>query len=147
MLTNQFHVHRSCPPLSVLGFFQSLFGGGQSLGPLLLIGLRRVIVLGLGESGALALAGVQNDAAGHALLGVGVLDGIVNGLHIVAVDLLGIQAESLSLLGQAAMGQDIVGGAVQLIAVVVDEVNDVVQLVGIGEVETLPDPRQPHRRR
>ena len=37
------------------------------------------------------------------------------------------------------MGQDIVGGAVQLIAVVVDEVNDVVQLVGIGEVETLPD--------
>ena len=37
------------------------------------------------------------------------------------------------------MGQDVVGGAVQLIAVVVDEIDDVVQLVGVGEVEALPD--------
>src|SRR5699024_8345602 len=102
------------------------------------IGLGGVVVLGLGEGRALALAGVQHDAAGHALLGVGVLDGVVNGVHVMAVDLLGVQAEGLRLFGDIAVVQDVGGGAVQLIAVVVDEVDDVVQLVGIGEVEGLP---------
>ena len=96
-------------------------------------------MLGLSESGALALAGVQHDAAGHALLGVSVLDGVVDSLHIMAVDLLGIQAEGFRLLGNVAVVQDVGGGAVQLIAVVVDEVDDVVQLVGVCEVERLPD--------
>ncbi len=72
-------------------------------------------------------------------MGFGVLDGIVDGGHIVAVDLLGIQAKGLCLLGNVAVIQNILSGAVQLIAVVVDEVDNVVQLVGIGKVETLPD--------
>ncbi|CAN3958343.1 hypothetical protein HEAFMP_HEAFMP_02295, partial [Dysosmobacter welbionis] len=117
-----FHAYRSVsrsllsPSSSVLGVFQSLFRGGQRLGPLLLIGLGGVVVLGLSESGALALAGVQHDAAGHALLGVSVLDGVVDSLHIMAVDLLGIQAEGFRLLGNVAVVQDVGGGAVQLIA-------------------------------
>ena len=57
----------------------------------------------------------------------------------MAVDLLGIQAEGFRLLGNVAVVQDVGGGAVQLIAVVVDEVDDVVQLVGVCEVERLPD--------
>ena len=44
----------------------------------------------------------------------------------MAVDLLGVQAESLGLLGQVAVGQDVIGGAVQLIAVLIDEEDDVV---------------------
>lgn len=57
----------------------------------------------------------------------------------MAVDLLGIQAEGFRLLGNVAVVQDVGGGAVQLIAVVVDDINDIVQLVGKGEMECLPD--------
>ena len=45
---------------------------------------------------------------------------------------LGVQAEALHLFRDVSVGQDIVRRAVQLVAVVVDEVDDVVQLVGIG---------------
>ena len=71
-------------------------------------------MLRLGEGCALALAGVQYDAAGDTLVGIGVLDGVVDGLHIVTVDLLGIQAEGRGLLGDVAVGQDVVGRAVQM---------------------------------
>ena len=37
------------------------------------------------------------------------------------------------------MSQNVIGGAVQLIAVFIDEIDQVVQLVGIGELEGLPD--------
>ena len=77
-------------------------------------------MLRLGEGCALALAGVQYDATGDALVGIGVLDGVVDGLHIVTVDLLGIQAEGRGLLGDVAVGQDVVGRAVQLVAVLIN---------------------------
>ena len=57
----------------------------------------------------------------------------------MAVDLLRVQAEGLRLLGQIAVSQNVIGGAVQLIAVFIDEIDQVVQLVGIGELEGLPD--------
>ena len=57
----------------------------------------------------------------------------------MAVDLLRVQAEGLRLLGQIAVSQNVIGGAVQLIAVFIDELDQVVQLVGIGELEGLPD--------
>ena len=57
----------------------------------------------------------------------------------MAIDLLRVQAEGLRLLGQIAVSQNVIGGAVQLIAVFIDEIDQVVQLVGIGELEGLPD--------
>ena len=96
-------------------------------------------MLGLGKGSALALAGIQHDAAGNALLGVCVLNGVIDRLNVMAVDLLRVQAEGLRLLGQIAVSQNVIGGAVQLIAVFIDEIDQVVQLVGIGELEGLPD--------
>ncbi len=57
MLANQFHIHFSHPPLSVLRGFQLFFGSGDGLQPLLLLGLGGVVVLGLRKRRALALAG------------------------------------------------------------------------------------------
>ena len=57
VLANQFHIHFSHPPLCVLRGFQLFFGSGDGLLPLLLLGLGGVVVLGLGEGRALALAG------------------------------------------------------------------------------------------
>ena len=86
-------------------------------------------MLGLGKGSALALAGIQHDAAGNALLGVCVLNGVIDRLNVMAVDLLRVQAEGLRLLGQIAVSQNVIGGAVQLIAVFIDEIDQVVQLV------------------
>ena len=97
-----------------------------------------MLPLGLGKGSALALDGVQHNAGGHALLGIGVLDGLIDGLHVVAVDLLGVQAEARRLSGDVAVVENISGLAVQLVAVVVDDVDEVVQLAGVGEVESLP---------
>ena len=59
---------------------------------------------------------------------LGFLDGLVDGRHIVAVDFLGVEAKARHLFRHIAMGQDVVRRAVQLVAVVVDEVDDIVQL-------------------
>ena len=37
------------------------------------------------------------------------------------------------------MGQNVICGTVQLIAVFVNKIDEVVQLVGVGKVESLPD--------
>ena len=58
---------------------------------------------------------------------------------VVAVDLLGVQAEALGLFDKAAVVENVGGGAVQLVAVVIEDIDDVVQLVGIGEMQSLPD--------
>ena len=57
----------------------------------------------------------------------------------MTVNLLRVQAEALSLPGDVAVVKNIHRLAVQLIAVVVDDKDNVVQLVGIGKVESLPD--------
>ena len=87
----------------------------------------------------LTLDGVQHDAGRDALCAVCVLDGPIDGLHVMTVNLLRVQAEALSLPGDVAVVQNIHRLAVQLIAVVVDDKDNVVQLVGIGKVESLPD--------
>ena len=87
----------------------------------------------------LTLDGVQHDAGRDALCAVCVLDGLIDGLHVMTVNLLRVQAEALSLPGDVAVVKNIHRLAVQLIAVVVDDKDNVVQLVGIGKVESLPD--------
>ena len=87
----------------------------------------------------LTLDGVQHDAGRHALCAVCVLDGPIDGLHVMTVNLLRVQAEALSLPGDVAVVKNIHRLTVQLIAVVVDDKDNVVQLVGIGKVESLPD--------
>ena len=87
----------------------------------------------------LTLDGVQHDAGRHALCAVCVLDGLIDGLHVMTVNLLRVQAEALSLPGDVAVVKNIHRLAVQLVAVVVDDKDNVVQLVGIGKVESLPD--------
>ena len=87
----------------------------------------------------LTLDGVQHDAGRDALCAVCVLDGPIDGLHVMTVNLLRVQAEALSLPGDVAVVKNIHRLAVQLIAVVVDDKDNVVQLVGIGKVESLPD--------
>ena len=87
----------------------------------------------------LTLDGVQHDAGRDALCAVCVLDGLIDGLHVMTVNLLRVQAEALSLPGGVAVVKNIHRLAVQLIAVVVDDKDNVVQLVGIGKVESLPD--------
>ena len=87
----------------------------------------------------LTLDGVQHDAGRDALCAVCVLDGLIDGLHVMTVNLLRVQAEALRLLGDVAVVKNIHRLAVQLIAVVVDDKDNVVQLVGIGKVESLPD--------
>ena len=87
----------------------------------------------------LTLDGVQHDAGRDALFAVCVLDGPIDGLHVMTVNLLRVQAEALSLPGDVAVVKNIHRLAVQLIAVVVDDKDNVVQLVGIGKVESLPD--------
>ena len=87
----------------------------------------------------LTLDGVQHDAERDALCAVCVLDGLIDGLHVMTVNLLRVQAEALSLPGDVAVVKNIHRLAVQLIAVVVDDKDNVVQLVGIGKVESLPD--------
>ena len=87
----------------------------------------------------LTLDGVQHDAGRDALCAVCVLDGLIDGLHVMTVNLLRVQAEALSLPGDVAVVKNIHRLAVQLVAVVVDDKDNVVQLVGIGKVESLPD--------
>ena len=87
----------------------------------------------------LTLDGVQHDAGRDALCAVCVLDGPIDGLHVMTVNLLRVQAEALSLPGDVAVVKNIHRLAVQLVAVVVDDKDNVVQLVGIGKVESLPD--------
>ena len=87
----------------------------------------------------LTLDGVQHDAGRDALCAVCVLDGLIDGLHVMTVNLLRVQAEALRLPGDVAVVKNIHRLAVQLIAVVVDDKDNVVQLVGIGKVESLPD--------
>ena len=87
----------------------------------------------------LTLDGVQHDAGRDALCAVCVLDGLIDGLHVMTVNLLRVQAEALSLPGDVAVVKNIHRLTVQLIAVVVDDKDNVVQLVGIGKVESLPD--------
>ena len=87
----------------------------------------------------LTLDGVQHDAGRDALCAVCVLDGLIDGLHVMTVNPLRVQAEALSLPGDVAVVKNIHRLAVQLIAVVVDDKDNVVQLVGIGKVESLPD--------
>ena len=87
----------------------------------------------------LTLDGVQHDAGRDALFAVCVLDGLIDGLHVMTVNLLRVQAEALRLPGDVAVVKNIHRLAVQLIAVVVDDKDNVVQLVGIGKVESLPD--------
>ena len=87
----------------------------------------------------LTLDGVQHDAGRDALCAVCVLDGPIDGLHVMTVNLLRVQAEALRLPGDVAVVKNIHRLAVQLIAVVVDDKDNVVQLVGIGKVESLPD--------
>ncbi len=87
----------------------------------------------------LTLDGVQHDAGRDALCAVCVLDGPIDGLHVMTVNLLRVQAEALRLLGDVAVVKNIHRLAVQLVAVVVDDKDNVVQLVGIGKVESLPD--------
>ena len=87
----------------------------------------------------LTLDGVQHDAGRDALCAVCVLDGLIDGLHVMTVNLLRVQAEALSLPGDVAVVKNIHRLAVQLIAVVVEDKDNVVQLVGIGKVESLPD--------
>ena len=87
----------------------------------------------------LTLDGVQHDAGRDALFAVCVLDGPIDGLHVMTVNLLRVQAEALSLPGDVAVVKNIHRLTVQLIAVVVDDKDNVVQLVGIGKVESLPD--------
>ena len=87
----------------------------------------------------LTLDGVQHDAGRDALCAVCVLDGLIDGLHVMTVNLLRVQAEALRLPGDVAVVKNIHRLTVQLIAVVVDDKDNVVQLVGIGKVESLPD--------
>ena len=87
----------------------------------------------------LTLDGVQHDAGRDALCAVCVLDGLIDGLHVMTVNLLRVQAEALSLPGDVAVVKNVHRLTVQLIAVVVDDKDNVVQLVGIGKVESLPD--------
>ena len=87
----------------------------------------------------LTLDGVQHDAGRDALCAVCVLDGLIDGLHVMTVNLLRVQAEALSLPGDVAVVKNIHRLTVQLVAVVVDDKDNVVQLVGIGKVESLPD--------
>ena len=87
----------------------------------------------------LTLDGVQHDAGRDALCAVCVLDGPIDGLHVMTVNLLRVQAEALRLPGDVAVVKNIHRLTVQLIAVVVDDKDNVVQLVGIGKVESLPD--------
>ena len=87
----------------------------------------------------LTLDGVQHDAGRDALCAVCVLDGLIDGLHVMTVNLLRVQAEALSLPGDVAVVKNVHRLAVQLVAVVVDDKDNVVQLVGIGKVESLPD--------
>ena len=87
----------------------------------------------------LTLDGVQHDAGRDALCAVCVLDGLIDGLHVMTVNLLRVQAEALRLPGDVAVVKNIHRLAVQLVAVVVDDKDNVVQLVGIGKVESLPD--------
>ena len=87
----------------------------------------------------LTLDGVQHDAGRDALCAVCALDGLIDGLHVMTVNLLRVQAEALRLPGDVAVVKNIHRLAVQLIAVVVDDKDNVVQLVGIGKVESLPD--------
>ena len=87
----------------------------------------------------LTFDGVQHDAGRDALCAVCVLDGLIDGLHVMTVNLLRVQAEALSLPGDVAVVKNIHRLAVQLVAVVVDDKDNVVQLVGIGKVESLPD--------
>ena len=87
----------------------------------------------------LTLDGVQHDAGRDALCAVCVLDGLIDGLHVMTVNLLRVQTEALRLPGDVAVVKNIHRLTVQLIAVVVDDKDNVVQLVGIGKVESLPD--------
>ena len=87
----------------------------------------------------LTLDGVQHDAGRDALCAVCVLDGLIDGLHVMTVNLLRVQAEALRLPGDVAVVKNIHRLTVQLVAVVVDDKDNVVQLVGIGKVESLPD--------
>ena len=87
----------------------------------------------------LTLDGVQHDAGRDALCAVCVLDGLIDGLHVMTVNLLRVQAEALSLPGDVAVVKNVHRLTVQLIAVIVDDKDNVVQLVGIGKVESLPD--------
>ena len=96
-------------------------------------------MLGLSEGCTLTLDGVQHDAGRNTLLSISVLDCVIDSLHVMAIDFLSIQAEGLSLLSQAAMIQNGCGGAIQLIAVVIKEINDVVQLLSIGKVQAFPN--------
>ena len=87
----------------------------------------------------LTLDGVQHDAGRDALCAVCALDGLIDGLHVMTVNLLRVQAEALRLPGDVAVVKNVHRLAVQLVAVVVDDKDNVVQLVGIGKVESLPD--------
>ena len=96
-------------------------------------------MLRLGKGRALALAGVQHDTAGNTLFRVGILNGVIDDLQVMSVDLLRVEAKGRGLFGEVAVGQNVVRGTVQLIAVFVNKIDEVVQLVGVGKVESLPD--------
>ena len=92
----------------------------------------------LHKGNALALDRVPQDALGYAGR-VRRGQSRLNGVQVMAVDLVQIKAESLYLGGQVAQGHDLVVAAVDLQAVVVDDDRQIVQLVVSGGHKCLPN--------
>ena len=89
---------------------------------------------------ALALDGVCIDALGLAVPGgVALIQCSYDLLHAVAIDLQRFPAEGAELLTQIAVGHHLVAGAVQLEIVAVYKDNQVIQLVLVGGIGSLPD--------
>ena len=84
---------------------------------------------------------MQDQATRLALAGIGLLDGKVDLLYVVAVrNVDHIPAERVKLRADAfAMAHDFLDRTVQLAAVVIHKAHEVVQLIVRGELCALPD--------
>ena len=87
---------------------------------------------------ALALVGQGDDAGGHALDGVGPVEGLQDLADVVAVDDLGLPAEGRELAVDRVHVQDLLGGAGLLVVVAVDDQREVVELILGGRGGGLP---------
>ena len=58
-------------------------------------------MLRFGKGRALALAGVQHDTAGNTLFRVGILNGVIDGLQVMSVDLLRVEAKDAAFLARS----------------------------------------------
>ena len=97
------------------------------------------LALALHERDALGLDSVGDDHGWAALFRLGAVDGARDFLHVVAVDGLGEEAEALKLGLEIAHIQNLAYAPIQLNLVAVQDDDEIVQLVGAGVHQRLPD--------